>query len=81
MNFFETVAGHEFTQGTIPRLIESMDTLATVIDNFNKIQNRQQYIKRFDHTSDLQTYLDKGARVVSITYDTACNQYIAVLEE
>ena len=46
MNFFETVAGHRFTDGTVPALIEAINRLADAVEESNRLAsaNREEVI-------------------------------------
>ncbi len=41
-SYFETVAGHQFTEATVPQLIEAMNRLASAIEEQNRIAREQQ---------------------------------------
>jgi len=36
-SFFETVAGHQFTEGTVPALIEAINRLAEAVEESNRL--------------------------------------------
>ena len=41
MNYFETMAGMKFTQGTIPHLIKEIGRLADAIEESNRLQKSE----------------------------------------
>ncbi len=60
MSFFDTVAGHTFTEATLPNLVEEL----------RKLNNKKQYIASYGGTSNIsnaiQAEINAGSRVVSM---------------
>lgn len=85
MDFFNTVKGMQFVDGTIPQLIDSINQLA---ESLNK--KKTQYVKVYKSSCNLEEKLNeelkKGSKIVQIlplvdNKNTINDKIIAVFEE
>lgn len=85
MDFFNTVRGIQFVDGTIPQLIDSINQLA---ESLNK--KKTQYVKVYNSSYNLEEKLNeelkKGSKIVQIlplvdNKNTINDKIIAVFEE
>lgn len=85
MDFFNTVRGIQFVDGTIPQLIDSINQLA---ESLNK--KKTQYVKVYDSSYNLEEKLNeelkKGSKIVQIlplvdNKNSINDKIIAVFEE